>query len=873
MQTDTVEHGRLRANRPWKDWGPYLNERAWGNVREDNAADNQPWEHVPFDHARSRAFRWSEDGLAGFCDSEQRLCMALGLWNERDAILKERLFGLSNTEGNHGEDIKELYVFLDGLPSHAYAKARYIYPQVAFPYDDLRAKNAERSRDVPEYELTDALRDALAEQHYFDVIVEYAKASPTDILCRITVTNRGPDAAPLHLLPHLWYRNTWAGSDSPVPQLQFKDGAVQVAAEGMPPMWWYASADGQTPRWLFTDNETNQQALYGKQNTARYTKDGIGDAVVQGRLERVNPALKGTRCAAHFSVRVAAGESVVVLTRLSEVAQAAPFADAEALFSQRQREADDYYAATQRGDLNDDERQIQRQAFAGLTWSKTFYHFDLKAWHQESGGDPEDWLNEGWDHMRGSDIISVPDKWEYPWFAAWDQVFQAVTLGLIDIAFAKQQVNLLLNDRYQHPNGQLPGFEGNLDMANPPLHAWGALHLYELEKQLTGARDTDFLKHVFHKLLLNYGWWFMPKDSGADLEGGFLGMDNISLFNRSEPPEGYTLIQADSYGWMGLFTLNMLEIAVELAQDDVLYEDHALHFMNALIWLIDRLHAMTGKTADLWDADDGFFYDVLLKDGEDPQRLKIRSYVGLIPFMAVAVFKTKHLAKLDKLRGRLDAFARDYGNHLRGYTAADGATEGVFSLALLQPERIERLLAALADDDEFLSEYGLRSVSRYHAQHPFTLRLNGEAQVLEYEPGDSRTDVAGGNSNWRGPIWAPVNLLVIEALRKYDLHYGDLVMASPDGSDTSVSPGGLAALLCRRLIGLFLRGADGKRPVFGETAFYHNDPHWGDCVLFFEHFHGEHGQGLGASHQNGWTALIAKLIQDCGAVAVVGGKD
>jgi hypothetical protein len=870
MQTHTVEHVRLRANRPWKDWGPYLNERAWGNVREDSAADSQPWEHVPFDQARSRAFRWSEDGLAGFCDSEQRLCMALGLWNERDSILKERLFGLGNTEGNHGEDIKELYVFLDGLPSHAYAKARYIYPQVAFPYDDLRTQNAERSRDVPEYELTDALRDVLAEGRYFDVVVEYAKADPHDVLCRITATNRGPDAAPLHLLPHLWFRNTWAGSDSPVPQLVFRDGAVRVDAEDMPKLWWFAQAEGHTLHWLFTDNETNHEALTGKPNTARYTKDGIGDSVVQGRLERVNPALKGTRCAAHVSATVEPGESLVILTRLADVAHAAPFADADALFSQRQREADEFYAATQRGGMSEDERHIQRQAFAGLTWSKTFYHFNVKEWHDESGGEPEEWVNKAWGHMRAKDIISVPDKWEYPWFAAWDQVFQAVTIGLVDIEFAKQQVNLLLNDRYQHPDGQLPGFEGNLDMANPPIHAWGALHLYELEKQLTGERDTDFLKHIFHKLLLNYGWWFMPRDSQSELEGGFLGMDNISLFNRSEPPEGYTLIQADSYGWMGLFTLNMLEIAVELAQDDVLYEDHALHFMNGLIWLIDRLHATTGKTVLLWDDDDGFFYDVLLKEGKDPQRLKIRSYVGLIPFTVVGVFKAEHLAKLEKLRGRLDGFARNHGEHLRGYTADDGATDAVFSLALLQPERMERLLKRLVAADEFMSDYGLRSVSRYHAQHPFTLNVDGERYVLEYEPGDSRTDLAGGNSNWRGPVWAPVNLLVIEALRKYDTHYSALVVPSPDGSDSSVSPGGLADLLCQRLIGLFRRGTDGKRPVFGNTAFYHDDPHWGDCVLFFEHFHGDRGYGLGASHQNGWTALIAKLIQDCGAVAVGG---
>lgn len=873
--TFSPEHERLR-DVAWKNWGPYMAERSWANLREDSAVDSQPWANVPFDHARSLAFRWAEDGLAGFSDSEQQLCMAVAFWNERDAILKERLFGLTNEEGNHGEDVKELYVLLDGLPSHAYMKALYKYPQVAFPYAALREQNAERSRDLPEAELFDVLRDALAETRYFDVMIEYAKAGPTDIFCRITAINRGPEPASLHVLPHLWFRNTWAHDDSAPPQLEALDGTVSVNAPGVEPRYWYATCEEHAPRWLFTDNETNAALLYGGENRSRYTKDGIGDAVVLGKLDRINPARCGTRAAAHFSRTLAPGASVVVTTRLCDAQQDAPFADADAVFAQRSHEADQFYAAIQPVGITDDERRVQRQAFAGLCWSKMFYHFEVGTWLAESeakqdGDSDEPPLNAQWRHVYAKDIVSVPDKWEYPWFAAWDQVFQSITIGLIDSEFAKQQVALLASHRYQHPNGQLPGFEGHLDMTNPPVHAWGALHVFSTERRLARAPDMAFLKHIYQKLLLNYSWWFCPQGdaTGSAYEGGFLGMDNISVFDRSgAPPGGGALVQADSYGWMGLFTLNMLEIAVELAQDDPTHEDEALHFVNALERLIDSLHGEPGDdpAALLWDDEDGFFYDVWFPPQRNPRPLRVRSYVGLIPFVAVAALERDKVERLPQLKQRLDVFADRHGGHLRHVTVEEANGEQVekITLALVRPERVERILERLTDRDEFLSDFGLRSLSRVHARSPFVLETEEGPCIVEYEPAESRTELVGGNSNWRGPIWAPINLLVIEALRHYEAHFSGTLTTTLDGETRSA--GALADHLCRVLVSIFLRGEDGRRPVYGDTTFFHEDPHWGDAILFYEHFHGDRGFGLGASYQNGWTALIAKLIQDGGAV-------
>lgn len=875
---ESAEHRRLRAKPEWKRWGPYLVERAWGNVRESDPPGDDAWNDFPFEHARSRAYRWTEDGLAGFCDGEQQLCLSLALWNERDAILKERLFGLSNGEGNHGEDIKEHYFYLDGLPTHAYQKALYQYPQVAFPYETLRAQNARRGLEDDEYELAEALAGLLHAGHYFDVFIEYAKADREDILMRLTAINRGPDAAPLHVLPQLWFRNTWAWNEAtPRPRLSRVDPTtVRVEHETMGERWWFVRPGAGYQGLLFTENETNSEALFGQPNTTPYTKDGIDLAVVQGMRERVNPEQTGTKCAAHFVTTVAPGESVTICTRLADRRLTRPFANVDALFERRIDETNDFYIAVQRPDLTDDERLVQRQAFAGLTWSKAFYHYDVGRWLQSAvradghDGNDGELKNREWAHLRADDVVSVPDKWEYPWFAAWDLIFQTVTIALIDPTFAKQQIGLLLNERYMHPDGQIAAFEGNFSMVHPPLWAWGALHVYHSDRLMHGKPDTAFLERIFHQMLYNVPWWFNPKGLGEQsaLKGGFLGMDNISVFDRNEPPAGTFLDQVDSTGWLAFYCLNLLEIAVELAQTKPVYEDAALQLVYTFVYVARHLWEEQAGESLFWHEDDGFFYDRLHNAGGGSIPLRIRSYVGLMPLMAIALLDCAMLEKLKRLRACIHELEARHPAWFRRVTWQQNGTsiEGM-AISALDRDHLLRLLGHITDASAMLSDYGLRSVSKYHAEHPYVLVRNAETLMLKYEPGEGRSNVSGGNSNWRGPIWAPMNHLVIEALRKHRRSLGwDETVEYPAGSGNMANFSAMADDLCRRLVRIFLKDDAGARPVFGNAPYLQSHPLLKDVVLFYEYFHGDHGYGLGASHQNGWTALVARLIQDGGDV-------
>lgn len=859
----------------WRRWGPYLSQRQWGTVREDYSADGEAWTYFPFDHAHLRAYRWGEDGLLGISDSEGRLCLALALWNEADPILKERLFGLSGPQGNHGEDAKEYWFFLDNTPTHSYMSALYKYPQNAFPYDELVRENARRGKDDPEYELLDT--GVFAEDRYFDVLIEYAKADTDDILMRVSATNRGPNAAPLHMLPTLWCRNTWTWTAERVrPELRAVPStatpghtpAIHAMYPGLGSMWLYL--DG-APDLLFTDNESNAQVLWGVSGPARFSKDGIDEYVVHSNAGAVNPAHEGTKSAAHYRLVLAPGETVTVLVRLANTVLSAPFADATAIIEQRKAEADAFYAAHHGVELNDEARTVQRRAFAGLLWSKQFYGWDVDRWLDGDPAEPpppeehKHGRNADWRHFNTRRVLSMPDTWEYPWFASWDLAFHCLPLALIDPAFAKDQLTILLREWYMHPAGQLPAYEWKFADVNPPVHAWAALRVFRIERRMRGTGDIAFLERVFHKLLINFTWWVNRKDpEGRNVfQGGFLGLDNIGVFDRSATlPGGGTLQQADGTAWMGAFCLNMLAIALELAPMNHAYEDIATKFFQHFMAIAAAMNNIAGEGIALWDDEDEFCYDVLrLPDGSAHQ-IKVRSLVGLLPLLAVETVEPDQLEQLPDFRERMEWLLenRPHLAALISHWHEPGQGERRL-VALMRGHRMKRLLARMLDPEEFLSPYGVRSLSHYHRDHPYRFDLGNAAYTIDYEPAESRSGMFGGNSNWRGPVWFPPNYLLIEALQRFHWYYGDdFRVECPTGSGQMLTLAEVAVELSRRLERLFLRDSSGRRPCDGDVELFAHDPHWRDLLLFHEYFNGDTGAGLGASHQTGWTALVAKLL-------------
>jgi hypothetical protein len=878
-----AESLRLREDRDrtanWKRWGPYLSERQWGTVREDYSADGSAWTFFPHDHARSRAYRWGEDGLLGICDRECRLCFALALWNGRDPILKERLFGLTGPEGNHGEDCKECYFYLDATPTHSYLKALYKYPQPAFPYDRLVEENRRRGKAEPEFELLDT--GVFDEGRYFDVVVEYAKASPNDVLIRITAANRGPEAALLHLLPTLWFRNTWSWGCShegcwPKPFIRrAEDGTLraQHATLGRLRLAAAPLTEGTALVFLFTDNETNAPRLFNGPGASAYAKDAFHEYVVNGRTDAVNPNGQGTRAAAHYHLQVPAAGQVTVQLRLSaeEEATPQPFGPTfDQVFADRIREADDFYAARIPPGLANEERRVARQAYAGLLWTKQFYHYVIKDW---LGGDPEQpappeartqGRNHDWEHLYNRDVLSVPDKWEYPWYAAWDLAFHMLPLARIDPAFAREQLVLFLREWYMHPNGQLPAYEWALSDVNPPVHAWACWRVYKITGS-PGHRDRLFLSRVFQKLLINFTWWVNRKDvEGKHLfAGGFLGLDNIGMFDRSQPlPNGGQLEQADGTAWMAFFCATMLSMALELAREDPAYEDVASKFFEHFVAIADAMNTLGGT--GLWDEQDGFYYDRLQTNGSVIST-RIRSMVGLIPLVAVEVLEDDVVERLPGFRKRLQWFLenrQDLAQHISYMEGRGAAGRGRRLLAIPSRARLERVLHYLLDENEFLSPHGIRSLSRFHKDHPHVCWTGGQENRVAYVPGDSDSGMFGGNSNWRGPVWFPVNYLLIEALERYHHFYGDALRVDcPTGSGRSMNLAEVACALAARLTRLFLPDAQGRRPCHGGERRFAADPHWQDLILFYEYFHGDNGRGVGASHQTGWTALVARLLE------------
>ena len=864
---------------PWWRWGPYLSERQWGTVREDYSPGGTAWEWFTHEHARSRTYRWGEDGLLGITDNHGRLCFSLALWNEADPILKERLFGLTGPEGNHGEDVKEYYFYLDSTPTHSYMRALYKYPHRAFPYADLLTENRRRSRDQPEYELVDT--GVFAEDRYFDVYVEYAKATPTDLVIRITATNHGPDPAPLHLLPTLWFRNTWAwrrddadrgglrATERPVLR-QVGAGLIHASHQTLGDYWLACLGANEL---LFTENETNAARLWGARNRGPYVKDGINDAVVDSRYDKVNPAHLGTKAAAHYSLTIAPHATQSALLRLSHRQLAEPFADAEQVLALRQAEADAFYEGQFGAHaMTEDKRSIQRQAFAGMLWTKQFYYYEVAEWlaGDPAGPPPPDRRRRGrnseWIHLHNADVISMPDKWEYPWYAAWDLAFHCIPLAMVDAHFAKRQLILMLREWYMHPNGQIPAYEWGFEDVNPPVHAWAAWRVYKIDKRINGVADRRFLERVFQKLLLNFTWWVNRKDAEGHnvFQGGFLGLDNIGVFDRSAPlPTGGHLGQADGTAWMGMYCLNMLAIALELARDNPAYEDVATKFFEHFLYIAEALNNIGGLGIPLWDEDDEFFYDVLHFPNGAFQKLKVRSLVGLMPLLAVETIEPDLLEQLPNFGRRMDWFLnhrRDLASLVSRWREAGVGERHL--LALVRGHRMKRLLKRMLDPAEFLSDYGIRAISRYHLEQPYRVQFDGRVYEVRYEPGESGTGLFGGNSNWRGPIWFPINFLIVEALQKFHHYYGDdFLVECPTGSGEKRTLWQIAAEISRRLESIFLRGPDGRRPVFGEAEQFQLDAHWRDYVPFHEYFHGDTGRGIGASHQTGWTGLVAKLLE------------
>jgi hypothetical protein len=871
---ETNEQHRLNAARedgtPWKKWGPYLSERQWGTVREDYSQDGNAWDYFSHDQARSRAYRWGEDGLAGISDDKQQLCFAIALWNGRDPILKERLFGLTNSEGNHGEDVKEYYFYLDSTPTHSYMKYLYKYPQREFPYSHLVETNKRRSREELEYELLDT--GIFDDDRYFDVFVEYAKADPEDLLIQITAHNRGPETAELHLLPTLWFRNTWSwGQDATKPTIrQVEKGSVVASHAQLGDRT--LDCDG-TPDLLFTENESNAGRLWGQANPSSYVKDAFHDYVVSGNREAVNPAKTGTKVAAHYRLEVPAGGSKSVLLRLSAKPAANPFERFDHVFASRVADADEFYARIAPPSLSADECRVHRQALAGMLWSKQYYYFDLDKWLEEHEAHPmigtthRNNRNTEWFHMLNNDIISMPDKWEYPWYAAWDLAFHTIALSLVDFDFAKDQLLLMLRTLYAHPNGQIPAYEWNFSDVNPPVHAWATLFLYNVEKEL-GRSDLRFLERSFQGLMQNFNWWVNRKDpSGKNVfAGGFLGLDNIGLFDRSAPlPTGGHLDQADGTAWMAFYCQNMLEIALILTEYDSMYEEVAFRFLEHFIWITYAMDRVGEHHDEMWDSQDGFFYDLLHFPNGDATRLRVRSLVGLLPLCASTVLEANGILQSHpRMLELIELFKKRHPGLLKHIAPADGSFIGYANRRLLSvcnKEKIERILAYMLDENEFFGPYGIRSVSRYHLEHPFAFNLGGQEYKVEYLPAESNNGMFGGNSNWRGPVWMPVNGLLIRGLLNLYQFYGDdFKVECPTGSGKYLTLFEVAKELGHRLSSIFLRDADGKRPVYGGTKKFQEDPHWKDYILFYEYFHGDNGAGLGASHQTGWTGIIARSL-------------
>jgi hypothetical protein len=878
-----TERARLREARegtaPWRKWGPYLSERQWGTVREDYSEGGTAWDYFPHDHARSRAYRWGEDGLAGLCDDKQRLCFALALWNGADPILKERAFGLTNGEGNHGEDVKEYYFYLDATPTHSYGKYLYKYPQQAFPYDDLVRVNTARTRQDPEYELIDT--GIFDGNRYFDVFAEHAKASAEDMLILLTVHNRGPEPAPLHLLPTLWFRNLWAERpDAEKPSLTADGsaiaashpelGALRLECEGSPPL-------------LFTDNETNNRRLFGSENPSRYVKDGINDFLLHGQADAINPAATGTKAAAHYRLEIAAGGSATVRLRLRPAAATGPVFGPgfDKILASRRAEADAFYHDLTPAHLDDDGRRIFRQALAGMLWGKQHYHYDVARWLEQHHASPfagerqRPVRNAEWFHMANDHVISMPDKWEYPWYATWDLGFQCLALVLVDPDFAKQQLELMLMDDYIHPNGQLPAYEWAFGDDNPPVHSWAAHFVYEVDKARNGGvGDLKFLGHVFQKLLVNFTWWSNRKDpSGRNVfQGGFLGLDNIGVFDRSAPlPTGGHMDQADGTGWMALFAQTMLQIAMELAAHDPVYEPLAVKFFEHFVWIGSALARMGDGQDDLWDDVDGFFYDVLRLPDGSAQRLKVRSMVGLLPLCAATVFEQADFAAVPGMVQRNRAFLARFPELAEGIMLpTQPAANGRRLLAVLDERRLRRVLHRMLDEEEFLGPFGIRSLSRFHRDHPFRFQVGERTYSVGYHPAESASGSFGGNSNWRGPVWMPINMLIVRALLNLHRYYGNgFKVECPTGSGQLLTLLEIAEEISRRICAIFRRGSDGKRPLYGGAETFQADPHWRDLILFHEYFHGDNGAGIGASHQTGWTGGVALLSMLTGSAAAM----
>jgi hypothetical protein len=881
-QTASSEHARLREVRegiaPWRRWGPYVSERQWGTVREDYSEHGTAWNYFPHDYARSRAYRWGEDGLAGFCDDKQLLCFALALWNGSDPILKERAFGLTNSEGNHGEDVKEYYFYLDATPTYSYCKYLYKYPQNTFPYDDLVRINGARPRQEPEYELIDT--GVFSQSQYFDIYVEYCKNSPEDILILLTIHNRGLAVKPLHLLPTLWFRNVrtdGSGAEKPV----MSGDRTMITAHHPQLGVRRLECDG-SPQLLFTENETNDQRIFGTSNRAAFVKDGINDFLLHDRTDAVNPENTGTKGAAHYELHIPAGSSVRVRLRLrpSVLDDPAFGTSFDETFARRRAEADAFYDTITPRHLDDDGRSIFRQAMAGMLWSKQHYYFDVARWLEEHHASPFSGAavairNAEWFHMLNDHVISMPDKWEYPWYASWDLGFHCLALVLVDPDFAKGQLELILQTDYMHPNGQLPAYEWAFGDVNPPVHSWASVFVYEVDKARNGGiGDTKFLAHVFQKLLANFTWWCNRKDlSGRNVfQGGFLGLDNIGVFDRSAPlPTGGHMDQADGTGWMALFAQTMLQIAVELAEHDPAYEPMALKFFEHFMWIGSALGRMGDRQDDLWDEEDGFFYDVLRLPDGSAQRLKVRSMVGLLPLCAATVFERGELTRVPNAVARGAAFLARFpqlAEHMALPTKPGRNSRTL--LAVLNEQRLRRVLSRMLDEEEFLGPFGIRSLSRFHRDHPFHFQIGERTYVVGYHPAESESGSFGGNSNWRGPVWLPINLLIVRALLNLHRYYGDeFTVECPTGSGNLLTLLEVGVEIARRIFAIFRRGPDGRRPLYGATEIFQSDPHWRDLILFYEYFHGDNGAGIGASHQTGWTGCVSVLSMLTGSVAAM----
>jgi hypothetical protein len=872
----TQENKRLqeaREGKAWKKWGPYLSERQWGTVREDYSANGNAWDYFSHDQARSRAYRWGEDGLAGFSDDKQQLCFALTLWNGRDPILKERLFGLTNTEGNHGEDVKEYYFYLDSTPTHSYMRYLYKYPQAAYPYDSIVATNRRRTRLESEYELLDT--GVFDDDRYFDVFVEYAKETPEDVLIQITACNHGPEAATLHLLPTLWFRNTWSWRAEGVrPSLRAVkySGSAEAVRASHPELgdrWWYS--DG-APTLLFTENETNNERLFCSPNRSPYVKDAFHRYLIEGLSGAINPAAEGTKAAAHYTFTVSPSKSVVIRLCLACTTSEDHFGVRfDEIMRRRAKEAEEFYRSVIPPSTSPDAANVMRQALAGMLWTKQYYSFRGHQWLEEHDANPlrpnsRYSRNQEWFHLMNDDVISMPDKWEYPWYAAWDLAFHTVPISIVDPDFAKQQLNLMLGGRYLHPSGQIPAYEWNFGDVNPPVHAWATLFLYRTEKAVRGEGDLEFLRSAFTKLLLNFTWWANRKDrfSKNVFDGGFLGLDNIGVFDRSAPlPTGGYLEQADGTSWMALFAQNMAEIAVELASSDPMYSDLVTKFIEHF-WFIGAAMNRSGQDG-MWDEEDGFYYDLLRLPDGSATRLKVRSMVGLLPLCATTVVEKAQRDRVPQAMAAFRALACQMPElfntiHPTGPENLGVAERGLVSL--VNPERLRRILSKMLDENEFLSPYGIRSLSKYHERHPYVFHAAGQDYRVDYLAGESDSGMFGGNSNWRGPIWFPVNALIIRALQNLYLYYGDnFQIECPTGSGKMMNLFEVSKEIADRLTGIFLRNERGRRAVYGGTEKFQSDPHWRDYILFYEYFHGDSGAGLGASHQTGWTGIVAKAIQ------------